>query len=117
MNPEGNEQGTIRYIRCPSCGSMNPATAPNCLRCGKAQNTAAPSTPVTPAASSPLLRGSGASTIAQVLCPKCHKSFPVGSKFCGYCGTPLPAAAPPITAPPVPVQQPVAPPRPIAPPP
>jgi hypothetical protein len=29
-----------------------------------------------------------------ITCPKCAKSFPAGTQFCGYCGTPLPAAPP-----------------------
>jgi len=27
-----------------------------------------------------------------ITCPKCAKSFPAGTKFCGHCGSPLPAA-------------------------
>jgi len=30
----------------------------------------------------------------QLTCPKCANSFPAGTQFCGYCGTPLPAAPP-----------------------
>jgi|GEM_PF-898358 len=30
----------------------------------------------------------------EVTCLKCAKSFPAGTKFCGHCGTSLPAAPP-----------------------
>ena len=43
-------------MRCASCGSMNPASAPTCARCGKPQHAAGtPPPPATPPA--PALRG------------------------------------------------------------
>src|ERR1019366_524357 len=122
MSAEDNEQGTVRYMRCASCGNMNPTTAPSCARCGKslhAPAAAAPSpvaqapviaAPIAPAAVAGIPHPPAALVIAQVMCPKCHKSFPVGSKFCGFCGTPL-AAAPPVQQA-MPAPQPVAPPPP-----
>src|SRR5579862_5861221 len=98
MSAELPEQGTVRYIRCASCGGMNPASAATCARCGAVQSSA---TPVPPSASSPNLNR------PQVTCPNCQKTFPAGSKFCGYCGTHLPAAPPPAPAPPPPIPQPV----------
>ena len=85
-------------MRCASCGSMNPASAATCARCGKPQHAGAPPAPAPPPA--PALRTPVAAAVPQVMCPKCHKSFPLGSKFCGYCGTPLPAS--PQAAPPPP---------------
>ena len=41
MTADSTEQGTVRYIRCSSCGKMNPASAPVCGRCGAAQQTSA----------------------------------------------------------------------------
>ena len=101
MIPDGNEQGTVRYIRCASCGAMNPASAPACVRCGKPQHVGAQHASAEPPA--PPLRTPVPTAIPQVLCPKCHKSFPAGSKFCGYCGTPLPVAPPLGATPPAPV--------------
>jgi len=116
MTDEANEQGTVRYMRCAFCGNMNPASSPTCERCGQPQYAAgAPQAQPMPLAPPP--RGPAAGGVPQVQCPKCGKSFPLGSKFCGYCGTHLPAAAPVVAPPPVVVQPPVAPPRPVAPPP
>src|SRR5271157_1526368 len=117
MTDDANEQGTIRYTRCAFCGSMNPASAPTCARCGMPQNAEIPPAPATP--SVPTSRGPAPPAVPQVMCPKCHKSFPLGSKFCGYCGTPLPATAPQMATPPPPVARPASPspPRPVPPPP
>ncbi len=79
MEKESNEQGTIRYIRCPSCGAPNPAAALTCSRCAKP--LAASDRPA-------------AAALQPVVCPKCRNSLPAGSKFCGFCGSPLPAAPP-----------------------
>lgn len=81
MSTEANEQGTVRYIRCASCGTPNPGTAEKCTRCG-APMGAKPAKPARPA-----------TTAAHIVCPKCRQPLPVGSKFCGYCGSPLPAGA------------------------
>lgn len=81
MPSEANEQGTVRYFRCASCGTMNPGKAEKCARCG-APMGARPSTPARPTTTAPRL-----------VCPKCRQPLPAGSKFCGYCGSPLPAAA------------------------
>src|ERR1035438_9557148 len=102
MTADSNEQGTVRYIRCASCGGMNPASAATCVRCGEPQQSSAQ--PITPASS--VLRAPSAPVIPQVICPNCHKSFPAGSKFCGYCGAHLPAAPPPVAVPPPPMNLP-----------
>ena len=34
MANEVPEQGTIRYVRCPTCGAPNPGTLAVCARCG-----------------------------------------------------------------------------------
>src|ERR1019366_1101798 len=83
-----------------------------CVRCGEPQHSSAVPTP--PSAS--VLRAPSAPVIPQVICPNCHKSFPAGSKFCGYCGAHLPAPAPPLAVPPPPLSQPVNLPRPVPPP-
>jgi hypothetical protein len=44
MPEQHDEQGTIRYIRCPACGMPNPASSKDCSRCGE---------PLQPAAASP----------------------------------------------------------------
>jgi hypothetical protein len=91
MPDETREQGTVRYIRCPSCGTPNPATALTCARCSKPMQTkeaAGPAQPVPPRATE------------QVVCAKCGKPLPSGSKFCGFCGAPLAAPAP-VAPPPV----------------
>lgn len=96
MGNETNEQGTIRYVRCNSCGTPNPGTARFCSRCGKPVAEAAPPPPLPQAAQ-------------QVTCPTCHKPLPLGSKFCGYCGSSLVAAqsiSPPIMPPKAPEQRP-----------
>ncbi len=85
MPDETSEQGTVRYIRCPSCGTPNPATALTCARCSKpmqVKETAGPARPVSPPPAE------------QVICAKCGKPHPSGSKFCGFCGAPLAAPAP-----------------------
>jgi pSer/pThr/pTyr-binding forkhead associated (FHA) protein len=51
-------------------------------------------------------------TATQPFCPKCQKALPPGSRFCGFCGAPLPVAAPP--APPKPVEAPSAAPAAVA---
>ena len=109
MTADANEQGTVRYMRCVSCGNMNPVSLPTCARCGKPLHAAA-------ASAAPAPRPPAAPVVPQVMCPKCHKSFPAGSKFCGFCGTPLPAAPPQAATPPAPVQKPAVPPRPAGPP-
>jgi pSer/pThr/pTyr-binding forkhead associated (FHA) protein len=112
MTADANEQGTVRYTRCATCGSMNPASAPACARCGAPQQLGMPAMPAMPPAAN--LRSPVPQSVPQVVCPKCQKTFPQGSKFCGYCGTPLPAAAPPAMPPPAPMPQPSVPPRTIA---
>lgn len=97
MPDEDNEQGTVRYVRCPSCGAPNPGTSTACFRCGKpieiksrtSAGTQAPKVMAPP---------------GQVICSNCRKALPAGSKFCGYCGTPLLASAPAVAtlAPPSP---------------
>lgn len=81
MANEPNEQGTVRYVRCVSCGTPNPGTAENCSRCGKPMNANAAARPASPIP-------------ASATCPQCRKTLPLGSKFCGFCGSPLPAAHP-----------------------
>ena len=102
MSGEPNYEGTVRYIPCANCGSGNPATASTCARCGKPLQ----------AASNPPVARPNVPQASQRECPKCHKTFAVGSKFCGYCGTPLVSAAPVTTPQPAPwpvASQPVAP--------
>jgi len=82
-----------------------PCERGTCARCGKPLQAA-----VTPPVSRPAVPQS-----TPLECPKCHKAFPAGSKFCGFCGTPLPVApqATPPQQPPRPIApQPVAPPIP-----
>jgi pSer/pThr/pTyr-binding forkhead associated (FHA) protein len=104
MPEEDNEQGTIRYVRCPTCGMPNPATSATCFRCGGSMQAAAEG------------QGPGGKVAqpagpSEVICAKCKKALPPGSKFCGFCGTPLPArAAAPARAP-----EPAMPPAPVAP--
>lgn len=88
MPDEASEQGTVRYIRCPSCGMPNPGTVAKCARCGQ------------PMQGEEAARTTAAQPPASVLCSKCKKPLPPGSKFCGFCGTPLPAAAPAPAKPP-----------------
>jgi pSer/pThr/pTyr-binding forkhead associated (FHA) protein len=108
MPEENNEQGTIRYVRCPGCGMPNPATSAVCFRCGNSMQ--AEGSEPRPKAAQP--SGSG-----EIICAKCKKALPPGSKFCGFCGTPLPVRAPaPARAPerkvaPTPAGPPVIPPK------
>ena len=82
MVAEADEHGTMRFVRCASCGDMNPASATKCGRCGKSlHETSSGSGP------RPKLTPVGPTAY----CAKCEKSFPPGSKFCGFCGLPLPA--------------------------
>ena len=73
MPEEDNEQGTIRYVRCPSCGMPNPATSATCFRCGNSmQGEGAGPAPRSKAAPS---------SQAEVVCTNCKKKLPPGSKF------------------------------------
>ncbi len=87
MPEEDNEQGTIRYVRCPSCGMPNPATSPTCFRCGNSMREEAGGQAPRPKAPTP-------SAQTDVVCSNCKKTLPPGSKFCGFCGAPLPPSAP-----------------------
>lgn len=87
MAQEHDEQGTIRYIRCPACGMPNPASSETCSRCGDSLQTAGAGAAAPP-------KAKPAAPKAEIPCPKCGKALPAGSKFCGFCGTPLPAAKP-----------------------
>ncbi len=87
MPDESSEQGTVRYIRCPSCGTPNPGASLTCSRCGKNLHGAETGA------------GAGrapAQAAQQVVCPKCKKPLPPRSKFCGFCGASL-SAPPPAT--------------------
>ncbi len=113
MPEEDNEQGTIRYVRCPSCGMPNPATSATCFRCGNSMQGEA-------AGPGPRPKGASPAVQTDVVCSKCKKVLPPGSKFCGFCGAPMPApaptperVAPPVEAPPPPPRRP----QPAAPPP
>jgi pSer/pThr/pTyr-binding forkhead associated (FHA) protein len=108
MPEEDNEQGTIRYVRCPTCGMPNPATSAACFRCGNSMQAEVPGPAPRPKAAQP-------SSSNEIICAKCKKALPPGSKFCGFCGTPLPARAPaPARAPERAVE--VSPPAPATPP-
>lgn len=87
MPDESSDQGTVRYIRCPSCGTPNPASSPKCSRCGNPLGAEAATPP----------RRAPAPAAQQVTCPKCRKALPAGSKFCGYCGSPMSAPVPAAT--------------------
>jgi pSer/pThr/pTyr-binding forkhead associated (FHA) protein len=92
MADQSGEEGTIRYIRCPSCGTPCPEMPDGlCTRCGKPLHEAArqapPPRPKAPQAAS------------QVVCSNCHKELPPGSKFCGFCGAALSVTPPPAVAP------------------
>jgi pSer/pThr/pTyr-binding forkhead associated (FHA) protein len=87
MPEEDNEQGTIRYVRCPSCGMPNPATSATCFRCGKSMHGEG-------AGPAPQPKSAGSSAQADVVCGNCKKVLPPGSKFCGFCGAPIPPPAP-----------------------
>jgi pSer/pThr/pTyr-binding forkhead associated (FHA) protein len=95
MPEENNEQGTIRYVRCPSCGMPNPATSATCFRCGNSMHGEAEGPPARPKTAAP-------APANEVICSKCKKSLPPGSKFCGFCGTPLPPRPPAPARPPEP---------------
>jgi pSer/pThr/pTyr-binding forkhead associated (FHA) protein len=84
MPEEDNEQGTIRYVRCPACGMPNPATSATCFRCGGSMQAAGE-------AQAPQEKAAQPAGSSEVICAKCKKALPPGSKFCGFCGTPLPA--------------------------
>jgi pSer/pThr/pTyr-binding forkhead associated (FHA) protein len=104
MPNESGEQGTVRYVRCPWCGTPNPGASDACSRCGK------PLEGDGSASSAP----TAAEASTEIICSKCRKALPRGSKFCGYCGAPLPSSA--QDGRPVASQPPVAPIRPLAPP-
>ena len=104
MPGEPNFEGTVRYIPCANCGSANLANVASCARCGKTLGS--PAAPL-PRADTP--------QAAQMECQTCHKTFPAGAKFCGFCGKPLspvPTAVAPQPLPWVVAPQPVAPPVP-----
>lgn len=84
MPEKPSEQGTVRYVRCPSCGTPNPGTSATCSRCGK---------PMEVKQASVVPREAARRPAQQVICSKCHKPLPAGSKFCGFCGAPLPVPA------------------------
>ena len=90
MTADSNEQGTVRYMRCGFCGNMNPASSPTCARCGKALARRGSARRNGSARVHRRQCPPRPSAAPQVVCPKCNKAFPLGSKFCGYCGTPLP---------------------------
>lgn len=83
MPEEGTEQGTVRYFRCPSCGMPQPVTASVCSRCNKPLKAEADESP-------PPSRRKAAAREGETVCAQCRKSILAGSKFCGYCGAPLP---------------------------
>ena len=102
MPGEPNYEGTVRYIPCANCGSSNVANAATCARCG--MPLGAPTAPL-PRPNTP--QG------GQMECQKCHKTFPAGAKFCGFCGKPLSPLPTAVAPPPLPLAvapQPVAPP-------
>jgi len=109
MSDETSEQGTVRYIRCPSCGTPNPATALTCTRCSK---------PMQVKEAAGLARPVSLPPAEQVICAKCGKPLPSGSRFCGFCGAPLAAPAPAAPPPAVrkPAERQAAPTQPVAPP-
>lgn len=86
MPEEGTEQGTVRFFRCPSCGMPQPVTASVCSRCGKPLKAGA-GEPHPPSPRKAAARKS------ETVCAQCGKSIPAGSKFCGYCGAPLPTSS------------------------
>ena len=88
MVGNASDLGTVRYPRCPSCGTFNAEGALTCSRCG----TSLQGVDVRPP--------SGAESAApnQVICSNCHKTIPAGSKFCGYCGKSLVGAVPATNA-------------------
>lgn len=86
MPEEDNEQGTIRYVRCPTCGMPNPATAAACFRCGNSMQAAGE-------VQAPRSKAAPPAAASEIICAKCKKALPPGSKFCGFCGTPLPSKA------------------------
>src|SRR2546422_4167333 len=80
MTDQSSEQGTIRYVRCPSCGTPNLASVGTCPRCGKSlEGNIRPAPP---------------QWARSVVCSRWGKSLPPGRNFCVYCGAPLPAPPP-----------------------
>ncbi|MHB8654028.1 MAG: FHA domain-containing protein [Terriglobia bacterium] len=101
MTEHTNEEGTVRYVRCPSCGTPNPGTpGALCSRCGQPlhEETNHPAA-ITPPARRP--------AATPTVCSSCRKEIPAGSKFCGFCGAVLPTASPVVPASPKPAPHPV----------
>lgn len=95
MNEQPGEEGTVRYVRCPSCGTPNPESPTAlCSRCGKPLHEEIRRKPVQTAVPPP--------APAHTVCSNCRKELPPGSKFCGFCGAALPAPAPRAAVPPKP---------------
>ncbi len=109
MAEETHDQGTLRYVRCPSCGMPNPGNAQFCSRCKKPMREKAPQIPLGPLDAEDLK--------LDIMCPRCGQQIPADSKFCGFCGAPLTEGTPahPPAAPPRPAPRPVAP-QPVRPP-
>lgn len=92
MSEQPGEEGTVRYVRCPSCGTPNPESpGALCTRCGKPLHQEVKRKPVQP---------SPPPALSPTVCSNCRKELPPGSKFCGFCGSALPVApVPPVAGP------------------
>jgi len=91
MQPQ-SQVGGQDQVKCPSCGSSNPANAKFCLSCG--QKMEQPSAGVCPNCGEPIVPGAKfclncGHKLGANVCPNCGKEIVPGSKFCLECGTPL----------------------------
>jgi len=87
-----NQQGGPQ-VKCPKCGTLNPASAKFCSNCGaklEAETITCPKCKKEIPKDSKFCPYCGASLVPQMIkCPKCGTEVPEGTKFCPNCGTKL----------------------------
>jgi serine/threonine protein kinase len=78
---------TANQFNCPNCGKVLPANAKFCGGCGLNMNTLTQPSP------NPQQQNAGsvyfnqpAPRPVEIVCPKCRRNYPAGTRFCGHCG-------------------------------
>lgn len=77
-------------VKCPKCGTENPATNKFCAQCGHRfePDTKCPKCGSNVPGGSKFCPQCG-NPLGERKCPKCNASVPAGSKFCPECGNPM----------------------------
>ncbi len=78
---------TVEIVKCPACGTDNPAGAKFCLNCGQQMENELHC----PDCGEPIVKGAkfclNCGRKLQNTCPNCGKELVEGAKFCPECGT------------------------------